>query len=227
MACVASVQTWMDDEPLTAEVGHLSDQAHDMSAASWDGFYEDDPSAVVVPDRILEAEIAHLRPGRALDLGCGTGTNAMMLARHGWSVLGIDWSARAIELAHDAATRDDLDVRYTVADMTTWDPDERFNLVVSTFSLPGGEATTRTLKTAQQALGAGGTILVVEWAPEMLDVWGHPACELLEPTSIASQLDAVMIDVAEVRTIRDLPPDGRARADGTAAIAFVRGVRGD
>jgi SAM-dependent methyltransferase len=38
-------------------------------------------------------------PGRALDLGCGTGTNAIYMAQHGWDVTGIDFTPRAIEMA--------------------------------------------------------------------------------------------------------------------------------
>jgi len=40
-----------------------------------------------------------LSPGRALDLGCGTGTNALYLARHDWQVVGIDFSELAIGTA--------------------------------------------------------------------------------------------------------------------------------
>jgi SAM-dependent methyltransferase len=43
------------------------------------------------------------RPGRALDLGCGTGTNAVYLSRHGWDVTGVDLVARAIEKARGRA----------------------------------------------------------------------------------------------------------------------------
>lgn len=39
-------------------------------------------------------------PGRALDLGCGTGTNAIYMAQHGWDVTGIDFVPRAVDMAH-------------------------------------------------------------------------------------------------------------------------------
>jgi SAM-dependent methyltransferase len=46
-----------------------------------------------------------LPAGRALDLGCGTGTNALYLARHGWDVVGIDFAGPAIVRARSKAAR--------------------------------------------------------------------------------------------------------------------------
>jgi SAM-dependent methyltransferase len=40
-----------------------------------------------------------LQPGRALDLGCGTGTNVAYLAGHGWSAVGVDANGQAIDAA--------------------------------------------------------------------------------------------------------------------------------
>ncbi len=63
----------------------------------------------VSPPELMTFLDAH-PPGRALDIGCGTGTNAITLASRGWDVTGIDFSARAIRaarrkarLAHSAA----------------------------------------------------------------------------------------------------------------------------
>ena len=57
------------------------------------------------PDELRHAiEGPHaLSPGHALDVGCGTGTNAIYLARHGWQVTGVDFSSAAIDKARDKA----------------------------------------------------------------------------------------------------------------------------
>ena len=46
-----------------------------------------------------------LRPGRVLDLGCGTGTNCLYLSELGWDVTGIDFVPRAVEAARRKAPR--------------------------------------------------------------------------------------------------------------------------
>ncbi|RVW00147.1 class I SAM-dependent methyltransferase [Rhodococcus xishaensis] len=50
----------------------------------------------------VEGEDA-LPPGHALDVGCGTGTNVIYLAKHGWRATGVDFSATAIQRARRAA----------------------------------------------------------------------------------------------------------------------------
>ncbi len=58
-------------------------------------------------------------PGRALDLGCGTGTNAVTLAKHGWLVTGIDFVPRAIRSARRKARREGVEdqVDFQVGDV--------------------------------------------------------------------------------------------------------------
>jgi SAM-dependent methyltransferase len=50
--------------------------------------------------------------GRALDVGCGTGTNALWLARQGFTVVGVDVSSVAIERARAKGGRSDLSCRF-------------------------------------------------------------------------------------------------------------------
>lgn len=63
----------------------------------------------------------HIRqnpPGRAIDLGCGTGTNAVTLAGQGWHVTGVDFSATAIESARKKAREQNLPISFLVDDVT-------------------------------------------------------------------------------------------------------------
>jgi SAM-dependent methyltransferase len=66
-----------------------------------------------------------------LDLGCGPGLYAHRLARAGANVTGIDFSSRSISYAREAAARDGLRVTYINEDYLTWEPDGRFDLVMT------------------------------------------------------------------------------------------------
>lgn len=81
-------------------------------------------AAADVPDRWLieNVEGQHpLRPGRALDLGCGAGRNTRYLARHGWDVTGIDMIGRAIDTARSTAVGDAATARFLQGDVTRLD----------------------------------------------------------------------------------------------------------
>jgi SAM-dependent methyltransferase len=54
-------------------------------------------------------------PGRALDLGCGTGTNVLYLARHGWQAVGVDYAVSAVRGARRKASAQPPDVQARVA----------------------------------------------------------------------------------------------------------------
>ncbi len=57
-------------------------------------------------------------PGRALDLGCGTGTNAITLAKHGWQATGVDFAWKAIHLARLKAKNAGVQADFRVGDVT-------------------------------------------------------------------------------------------------------------
>ncbi|GAA4212328.1 class I SAM-dependent methyltransferase [Microbispora amethystogenes] len=79
------------------------------------------PELVALIEGPGEGHGAALPPGRALELGCGTGTNAIYLARHGWEVVAVDLVGRAIELARERTEAAGVDVRLLHGDATRLD----------------------------------------------------------------------------------------------------------
>lgn len=85
---------------------------------------------------------------RILDVGCGPGRHAHELGRRGYSVHGIDISARFIELAreNDPASTTLASTTFEVADAATWRSDEPFDVVISlcqgAFGLAGGPGSS-------------------------------------------------------------------------------------
>src|SRR5512142_1701758 len=71
----------------------------------------------VSPPELLEFITAH-RPGRAIDIGCGTGTNVVTLAQAGWKVTGVDFAPRAIKLARRKVIQAGLQAELSVNDAT-------------------------------------------------------------------------------------------------------------
>jgi cyclopropane fatty-acyl-phospholipid synthase-like methyltransferase len=57
-------------------------------------------------------------PGKALDLGCGTGTNAIYMTQHGWDVTAVDFVPRAIETARAKARAAKVGPRFILGDVT-------------------------------------------------------------------------------------------------------------
>ncbi|MCA8963363.1 MAG: methyltransferase domain-containing protein [Planctomycetes bacterium] len=91
-------------------------------ATTWNDHYAQGflPWDTGVPDPLLVElfEAGALPAGRALDVGCGTGTNAIWLAERGYDVLGTDVAPLAIERAR-AKTRTDLACRFETGDILT------------------------------------------------------------------------------------------------------------
>jgi SAM-dependent methyltransferase len=71
----------------------------------------------ISPPELLDFIREHT-PGRAIDIGCGTGTNVITLAKAGWQVTGVDFAPRAIQLAKRKAKEAGLRVELFVEDAT-------------------------------------------------------------------------------------------------------------
>ncbi|QIS15569.1 class I SAM-dependent methyltransferase [Nocardia arthritidis] len=64
-----------------------------------------------------------LRPGRALDLGCGAGSKSVYLAQHGWSVTGVDIAEEALKQARRKAADNGVDIEFVQCDLVDIPPD--------------------------------------------------------------------------------------------------------
>jgi cyclopropane fatty-acyl-phospholipid synthase-like methyltransferase len=74
----------------------------------------------ISPPELMEFIDTH-PSGRALDLGCGTGTNVLTLIEHGWQVTGVDFASRAISIAQRKIQAAGLSAELRVADVTRLD----------------------------------------------------------------------------------------------------------
>lgn len=74
-----------------------------MDIRGWDERHRAEGTKYSAPTPLLVETAQTLKPGRALDLACGTGRNAVWLAEHGWQVTAVDGSAAAIEAVRHRA----------------------------------------------------------------------------------------------------------------------------
>ncbi|MEU7860776.1 class I SAM-dependent methyltransferase [Nonomuraea sp. NPDC049141] len=131
----------------------------------WDARYrEGDQIWSGNPNVILVREAADLEPGRALDLGCGEGADAVWLARRGWRVTAVDISGVALERAARHAAREGVAERidWQRHDLAASFPDGLFELVSAQFLHSHGDLPReKVLRTAAAAVAPGGVLLVV------------------------------------------------------------------
>ena len=131
-----------------------------MDAEAWDQRYAATEMVwSVEPNQFVARECADLPPGRAVDLAAGEGRNAIWLARQGWDVTAVDFSAVAVDKGRRLAG--DVPVTRLVADATTWRGDGAFDLVVLAYLQLGADERRAAVRAAYDALAPGGTFLLV------------------------------------------------------------------
>ena len=175
------------------------------------------------PNRFLVAEVADLEPGRALDLACGEGQNAIWLASTGWDVTGVDYSEVAVSKARARAQGDGVRVDFLCDDLVTYEPESgAFDLVLILYlHIPAGERPG-VLERAASALAPGGTfVLLGHDTTNLTEGVGGPSDPtlLFTPDEIAAELPGLEIEKAE-RVFRDVTGEERDAID-----ALVRARR--
>jgi len=122
----------------------------------------------ITPPEVMQFIATH-PAGRALDLGCGTGTNAITLAQHGWKVTGIDFTGKAIRQARRTAQQIGLEIEFKQGDVSMLAGVKGpFDLVLDIgcfHSLPA-RSRERYASKLPQLLAEGGTFLLYAWMDE-------------------------------------------------------------
>lgn len=116
----------------------------------------------------VEAYLRQHPAGRALELGCGSGLNAVRMGRAGWEVVGVDFALRAVARARRRAAQAEVvdRVRFLAGDVTRLEGVEGpFDLVLDigcfhTLSAQGQQAVIHRLG---QLLAPGGEFLLYAW----------------------------------------------------------------
>lgn len=133
-------------------------------AAAWDARYSERDGAMWSgrPNGRLIAEVAGLTPGRAFDVGCGEGADAIWLARTGWAVTAIDISAVAVRRAREAAEAAGVTVEWLCGDaLQTPFPTRSFDLLSMQYPALAKAAGGLAVRTLLDTVRPGGMLLAV------------------------------------------------------------------
>ncbi|MFD9666721.1 class I SAM-dependent methyltransferase [Rhodococcus sp. NPDC059968] len=188
----------MEDAGEVTEVTTTSSEADE-----WDARYsERDRVWSGEPNGALVDEMTGARPGRALDVGCGEGADALWLARQGWAVTALDVSRIALDRARVHTDREDVDMVLSgLLDAEL--PTGGFDVVSAQYPALRRTADHAAERALISAVAPGGTLLVVHH--DIRDAaaareHGFEPDDWVTPDDVAALLDdSWHTDVNEVR----------------------------
>ncbi len=174
------------------------------------------------PNRFLVEVADSLTPGRALDVACGEGRNAIWLAGNGWAATGVDFSAAGLDKGRRLAAERGVSVTWIEADVTAWEPPGEYDLIAAMYvHLPAGVRRT-VHATLVAALAPGGSLLVVGHdRTNLTDGFGGPPDPdiLFTPEEIAAELAPLTISRSERVTREVETENGMRQAIDTLVLA--------
>ncbi len=183
------------------------DAAHgiDPSSVDWEAMYADEGDGMWSGhvNGSLVAELDHIAgPGRALDVGCGEGADALWLAERGWRVTAIDVAPTAVARGRTEAERRGVDgIAWIAGDLLADPPAEPFDLVSLHYpAFPIGDRE-RVSATLRSLVAPAGTLLVVGHAPpENLSEAHFDPADWTQPDDLVDDLgDGWAVECHETR----------------------------
>ncbi len=145
------------------------------------------------PNQFLVREVGDLPPGRAVDLACGEGRNAIWLAERGWTTTGVDFSHVGLEKARQFATRRGASVEWVEADLTEWKPEPgAYDLVLLAYVQLPPAMRSQLHRKAFTAVAPGGRLLVIAHdSTNLREGFGGP-----QSSEVLFAPDDVLADIA-------------------------------
>jgi SAM-dependent methyltransferase len=179
------------------------------------------------PNRFLVAEAAGLPPGRALDVACGEGRNAVWLAEQGWRVTAVDFSDVGLGKARELAGARGVEAEWVQADLLDYRPEQRAYDLVLVFYLQLPEPERRPIiRAAAEAVASGGVLLVVAHDSSNLE-HGHGGPEdpavLYTAADVVTDLDGSALEIERAELVER--PVATPGGECTALDALVRARR--
>jgi SAM-dependent methyltransferase len=179
------------------------------------------------PNQFVEAELADLPPGRAVDLACGEGRNAIWLASGGWAVTAVDFAQAGLEKGRTLAAG--LDIDWVCADATTWTSPTSYEVsLVAYLQLPAAQRRA-AVRNAYAALRVGGTFLLVAHdSTNLTEGTGGPQDPdvLMTAEDVLADLDGETFEVRRAERVARVVAEGHGEEpDRTAWDCLVRVTR--
>ena len=138
--------------------------------AFWDKRYEAEGHLFGTTPNAFVGAHEHLIPpgGSVVELGAGEGRNLIPLAQRGHFATVVDFSEAALRKAGEQAQAANVPLRLVQADVTTWEPVERWDAVIVTFLQLLPDERVRLWRLVHRVLKKGGVFLGVFFRPEQI-----------------------------------------------------------
>jgi SAM-dependent methyltransferase len=182
------------------------------------------------PNQFVEAELAGLHPGRAVDLACGEGRNAIWLARQGWQVTAVDFAGAGLDKGRSLAGG--LDIDWVCADATTWrrgGDEPAYDAAVVAYLQVAAPERRAAVRNAFDSLRTGGTFLLVAHdSTNLTEGTGGPQdpSVLMTAEDVLTDLDGERFRVERAGRVARQVGDGHGEEPAaTAWDCLVRVVR--